>query len=266
MSELGTAFSPPFVAALIFVLMIAGLAYERRLDFVVRELPDWPSRVAGVGLLTFVLALCVFLPLAAPMPEIEDPADLNFAGLFVAHTLIVVFLVIWWLLAGRISLTEYLLLQEPTADDLRAGISLGAVGWAATIAVTAAAGALLLGEPEALGSSQPAKVMLWLARLPVWQKLIVIFVAMTVEEMFFRGFLQPRIGLAPSTILFTLAHASYGMPLMLLSIFTFSMVLGLFFARSGRLLPCIVAHGVFDAVQLLVVLPWALEMMEHGVK
>jgi hypothetical protein len=32
------------------------------------------------------------------------------------------------------------------------------------------------------------------------------------------------------------------------------------FARSGDLLPCIIAHGVFDGIQLLVVLPIAVRL------
>jgi membrane protease YdiL (CAAX protease family) len=42
--------------------------------------------------------------------------------------------------------------------------------------------------------------------------------AMTVEEAFFRSFLQKRIGLIASTILFALAHFTYGNPLLLIGV------------------------------------------------
>src|SRR5206468_6808878 len=99
-------------------------------------------------------------------------------------------------------------------------------------------------------------IMIWLAGLPLTYKLIIIAAAMTVEEAFFRGFLQPRVGLVASSILFALSHFSYGLPFMIVGVFTISLVIGGTLARTGDLLPCIVAHGIFDGVQLLIVLPW----------
>jgi membrane protease YdiL (CAAX protease family) len=82
-----------------------------------------------------------------------------------------------------------------------------------------------------------------------------------VEEWFFRGFLQRRIGLILSSTLFALAHAGYGLPFMVISVLTISLLIGRALQRRGRLLPCIVAHGVFDAIQLLVIMPLAVRMM-----
>jgi membrane protease YdiL (CAAX protease family) len=83
-------------------------------------------------------------------------------------------------------------------------------------------------------------------------------VAMTVEEAFFRGFLQPRVGLVVSSILFAFSHFSYGLPFMIVVVFTISLIIGRAFERAGDLLPCVVAHGIFDGVQLLVILPWTV--------
>jgi hypothetical protein len=47
-----------------------------------------------------------------------------------------------------------------------------------------------------------------------------------VEEIFFRGFLQPRVGIALSTAFFVLAHVSYGQPLMLVGIALLSLIFG----------------------------------------
>jgi membrane protease YdiL (CAAX protease family) len=105
--------------------------------------------------------------------------------------------------------------------------------------------------------------MTWLANLPVAYKLVVIAVAMTVEEGFFRAFLQTRIGWIPSSVLFALGHAGYGLPMMLFSVFVISLVIGWTLRRRGRLLPCIVAHGVFDSIQLLVIMPVALKVLEQ---
>jgi membrane protease YdiL (CAAX protease family) len=46
---------------------------------------------------------------------------------------------------------------------------------------------------------------------------------------------------------------------MIVGVFTISLVIGRAFERTGDLLPCVVAHGIFDGVQLLVILPWAVQ-------
>ena len=96
--------------------------------------------------------------------------------------------------------------------------------------------------------------------MPIAYKLIIVIVAMTVEEAFFRGFLQARFGLVVSSVLFALSHFSYGLPFMIVGVFTISLVIGRAFQRSGDLLPCIIAHGIFDSIQLFVILPWAVRM------
>jgi len=87
---------------------------------------------------------------------------------------------------------------------------------------------------------------------------------MTVEEGFFRGFLQPRVGLLVSSVLFAFAHFSYGLPSLAIGVFTISLLIGYTFDRTRSLVPCIVVHGVFDAIQLLVVLPWAVRLLESA--
>ena len=108
------------------------------------------------------------------------------------------------------------------------------------------------------GFDQPAApppVLVWMAGLSLAQKLAIIGVSMTVEEGFFRGFLQPRIGLMATSILFALGHFSYDLPLLVVGVFVVSLVLGRCFERTGDLLPCMIAHAVFNGVQLLVILP-----------
>jgi membrane protease YdiL (CAAX protease family) len=40
-----------------------------------------------------------------------------------------------------------------------------------------------------------------------------------------------------------------------------SLALGWSLRQTGRLLPCIIAHGVFDAIQLLLIIPLAVKML-----
>ncbi len=102
--------------------------------------------------------------------------------------------------------------------------------------------------------------MIWMAQLPVAYKLTVIAAAMTIEEVFFRAFLQRRLGLWLSSLLFAIAHFSYGLPYLVVAVLTISLIIGTLFRRTGNLVPCIIAHGVFDAIQLLIILPIAVQL------
>ena len=63
-----------------------------------------------------------------------------------------------------------------------------------------------------------------------------------------------------SALMFGLAHAGYGpepVPL-----FLFAILLGYVFQRTSRILPCIVAHGLFNAVTMLAL--WRFIVLESG--
>ena len=66
-------------------------------------------------------------------------------------------------------------------------------------------------------------------------------------------------------MLFALSHFSYGLPFMIVGVFTISLIIGRTLARTGDLLPCIIAHGIFDGVQLLIVLPWVVRLWPAAV-
>jgi general stress protein CsbA len=103
----------------------------------------------------------------------------------------------------------------------------------------------------------------YMARIAWWKKALVVLSAMTVEEAFFRGFLQKRVGLIASTILFALAHAGYAQPMLLIGVTVISLIIGVTaFYRTKNLVPGMIAHGVFDAVQLFVIIPVAFRMPE----
>jgi membrane protease YdiL (CAAX protease family) len=85
-----------------------------------------------------------------------------------------------------------------------------------------------------------------------------------VEETFFRGFLQPRAGILLSTCFFALAHLSYEQPFMLFGVTLLSLLFALLVRWRQSILAAIAAHAAFDAVQLLIVVPWALKMLQGG--
>lgn len=251
------------LAALLTVACMALLAFTGRLRFLGEEFPDRTRAGIATILLIAILAVCVFYPaVASDNAQHIDPNTVDLPDLFLGHVLLGIFLMAWWLLRKPQSLPRFLHLDAWVARDLGYGIWLGAMGWVVTILVTAAVATLVtqLQVPDEV--PQVPEFMIWIATLPVWKKLIIILVAMTVEEGFFRAFLQSRIGWIPSSLLFALGHASYGLPLMVVSVLVISLVMGWSFRRNGRLLPCIMAHGTFDAIQLLLIMPFAVQQLE----
>lgn len=257
--------SPLPLALLLTLGCLALLSAARRLTFLKAEFPTPRRRLAALILLAVALMITVFYPGAAGEGAEIDTSQLSFPALFAGHFLLVAFLFAWWRLRGDTSLRNFLRVGSLRAADLRLGLAAGARGWLVAIAVSAAASTLAAAIGAIGDQASVPPLMLWLVALTLPQKLLVIAAAMTCEEAFFRAFLQPRIGLLASSLLFALAHASYGLPVMMVSLFALSVLIGRTFRDTGRLLPCVVAHGLFDAVQLLVVLPLALRALEHGV-
>lgn len=149
--------------------------------------------------------------------------------------------------------------------EIGIGVLVGIGSWGAVLAVVIAAGLVImaLGGEDALPRQPPALIP-WIAALPVAVRILISLSAGVVEETFFRGFLQPRIGIFLSTLLFVLAHFSYGQPFMLVGIGTLSLIYAFLVRWRQNIWPAIAAHTLFDAVQLLFIIPAALEYMEKA--
>ena len=147
--------------------------------------------------------------------------------------------------------------------ELGLGLLLGVGAWVAVLVGIMLIGLLLisLGAGDAVPRQPPALIP-FIAGLPIVVKILISLSAGVVEEWFFRGFLQPRMGLLLSTVLFALAHFSYGQPFMLIGITLLSLIYGLLVKWRQNIWPAIAAHTLFDAVQLLVVVPGALRLLE----
>jgi membrane protease YdiL (CAAX protease family) len=217
-----------------------------------------------LGLLMIGMALVVTGSALTPQTA-EMLRETPFYSLFAIHVALVVFLLVWWLLTGRPPVREFLNIRyERPAEVVAIGTTVGVAGWIITI-TTALLVALLLRGVGAIDAPQEPPAMIgWMANLAIWKKALIILSAMTVEEFFFRSFLQKRIGLIASTILFSLAHFTYGNPLLLIGVTVVSLVIGITFYRTRNVIPGVIAHGVFDAIQLFVIVPFAVRMMGAG--
>ncbi|MEP7009501.1 MAG: CPBP family intramembrane glutamic endopeptidase [Acidobacteriota bacterium] len=118
-----------------------------------------------------------------------------------------------------------------------------------------------LGGERFLPTQAPAMIP-WMAGLPLIIRLLLSLSAGFVEETFFRGLLQPRVGIAFSTACFVLAHAAYGSPFLLVGVTLLSLIYAFLVRWRQNLWPAIAAHALFDGIQLLVVIPAALRFMK----
>ena len=71
------------------------------------------------------------------------------------------------------------------------------------------------------------------------------------EEVFFRGFLQPRVGLWGQALLFGLAHLSYVNLLQVVVTFALGLLFGIIYQRTRSLWAPIAAHFLFNLLMLL---------------
>lgn len=229
--------------------------------------PNAASKVFAylwMGFFFLLLAYLVTGSALAPATT-KDLSATPFYSVFALHAILVVFLAGWWLATGRPDLREFLNVRYDRPLDVASiGVAAGAGGWVVTLTAAMIIALSLkavgvIDEPPA-----PPQMIGWLAGLAIWKKALIVLSAMTVEEAFFRSFLQKRIGLLASTLLFALAHFTYGQPLLLIGVTVISIVIGITFYRTKNVLPGVIAHGVFDAIQIFVIVPIAMRVLGIG--
>jgi membrane protease YdiL (CAAX protease family) len=222
--------------------------------------------IAYLWLGGFMVGLALLVTNSALTPvTVKQLEGMPFYSLFSMHAILILFLVGWWLLSGRPSVREFLQIRhERPAEVAAIGLSVGVGGWVITIIMAMLVGLLLQATGALDKPPEPPAMIGWMANLALWKKMLIVLSAMTVEEFFFRSFLQKRIGLVASTVLFALAHFTYGNPLLLIGVTVISLVIAITFYRTKNVIPGILAHGVFDAIQLFVIVPIAVKMMGIG--
>jgi len=222
--------------------------------------------IAYLWLGAFMAGMALMVTASAQhQPTPKQIAQMSFVEVFVMHGILIVFLLGWWAFSGAPPVREFLQIRhERPAEVAAIGLSVGVGGWIITIAVAALVAMILQATGVLKDPPAPPPVIPWMAALAWWKKALIVLSAMTVEEFFFRSFLQKRIGLVASTVLFALAHFTYGNPMLLIGVTVVSIVISIAFWRTKNVVPGIIAHGVFDAIQLFVIVPVAVRMMGLG--
>lgn len=250
---------------------------ERRSEERPADLEPSPWRYRR-GLVLLLLSGVLFFGVLYPLGTIglEQEVDLESLStpqLFVTHALLLAGLAGWYWL-GFAGLTrqpgagwrdQLGLRAENLRHELGIGVLAGIAGWLGAVAIMMVLALVLLAlGGGSLVPEEPPVLVAWIAGLPVWVRLLISLSAGVVEEVFFRGFLQPRVGVLLSTILFTTAHLTYEQPLMLVAIVFLSMLFAWLVRWRQSLYSAMTAHAVFDALQLLVVIPLVLRLAGQG--
>lgn len=238
----------------------SGVSWKRRW-FGHVEPSDWRAALAIVllailGLLVFVeplIGTAQFL-LEGPDEAAGTPtfSDALFVFIFAVNTVLFIVLPV-----------AYLFLVYPRGlpavlDELRVRwtpqVSIWAlVGAIVTIAALFAFGFLLTGlvyfglieEPQTSDyvlAIKPQLNWFWIVAIPL--------VAALTEEVFFRGFLQPRVGLWASSVLFGIVHIGYGTVLQVVAPFLLGVLFAYLYLKTKTLWAPIAGHFAFDFVQL----------------
>ena len=250
----------PYVVSfvLIGIVYTAMVVLNERVGLFGDHFPSPVLKIAAYVWLAVFLFVVTYLVVTSSMriPTPKQLARIPFYSLFTLHVILIIFLVVWWLLAGRPPIGRFLNIRgERAGEAVMTGFAVGVSGWIFTIIMAVIVALILTAAGVIPKNPKPSPTVFWIASLSLWKKAAIVLSAMTVEEAFFRGWLQKRIGLLASTLLFALAHFSLGQPTLLIGIFFISLVISFTFYRTKNLIPGIVAHGVFDAIQLFVIIP-----------
>jgi membrane protease YdiL (CAAX protease family) len=192
------------------------------------------------------------------------------AGVLPAH---IITLIIVWLVATRFgerSVVEGLKLRWDGKFSLAASAGLAIILYIAALLLTLAFGGQGTPLDKLVESSRAAALTI---------AFLAVATAPIVEEGIYRGILYPaiertanaKVAVIVVTILFALPHVPQYWPnvAVIASITLLSVVLTILRAYTGRLLPCIAVHFVFNGIQSVIIVldPYlraAFENMRHS--
>ncbi len=108
-----------------------------------------------------------------------------------------------------------------------------------------------MGAFEAITNiSLPTNIVAIYTGFPLWFFIFTFTIAPFNEEILFRGFLVPRIGIVFSALAFAIMHLSYLSIAELIGAFLYGLFAGYIFKRSGSLYSTVLAHALINALAI----------------
>jgi len=100
----------------------------------------------------------------------------------------------------------------------------------------------------------PTNVQQLLGGMPLYLLLFSFIIAPIDEEILFRGFLVPRIGIIASALFFALLHFSYSSVSEFIAALIFGLLAGYVFKRTGSLYASITGHMLVNMLTIITIL------------
>ncbi len=88
---------------------------------------------------------------------------------------------------------------------------------------------------------------------PISLLLFAVLVAPVSEELFFRGFLTSRFGPIISSILFSIAHITYGSIVQVVGVLVLGLILAHIYLRTRSIVSPILIHMLYNALAIFVI-------------
>lgn len=214
--------------------------------------PDSAIDWAGLSIVLALLGFLIPTSFVNSVPEIaaQNSATALSTGLLqnlMAYVLIAYIAVGYRNYRTGPEATLRLGIKVPTPTQIAAGLS----GVVAAFVAAFIGGALTqwLQPAKITGIEESVQAVL----AGVTNPLVALILAVSTgfgEEIFFRGALQPRMGIALTAILFAFLHAQYGFTWILLGMFLIGLTFG-WLAKNYGTMSAVIAHVVYN---LLVVI------------
>lgn len=210
---------------------------------------DWSGLAIVLALLGFLIPTA-FVD-SAPAVASENSATMLTTGLLqnlLAYVLIAYVAVGYRNYRNGDESTRRLGIQVPTSTQVIFGLA----GVVAAF-VAAYIGALLTDwlQPDKVASIEESMQAMMAG---VTNPFVAIVLAVSTgfgEEIFFRGAIQPRMGMVLTAILFTFLHAQYGFTWILLGLFLVGLTFG-WLAKNHGTMAAVVAHVAYNLLAVIL--------------
>ncbi|OUJ18717.1 Metal-dependent membrane protease CAAX family [Methanonatronarchaeum thermophilum] len=193
------------------------------------------------GILAFELRTIVGMEITELFELTMESLIINSALMFIPFVLIPI---LWVKFINNGNYKKYLGLHT---ENLTKNIILGIIFAAITLLL-----AFLLTQTLSIfGIEEQNLLFEEMVALGPIMALIISLSAGIAEEIFFRGYLQTRIGLVPAAILFALVHASYGVIIQIIGPLIMGLVIGYLYLKTQSVIGPIIAHTLYNLTVLL---------------
>jgi hypothetical protein len=107
---------------------------------------------------------------------------------------------------------------------------------------------------EVTGIPLPTNVMQVLGGLPIWFLVFSFLIDPINEEILFRGFLVPRIGIIASAVIFAAGHLGYGSLSEVVAALVFGLLAGYALKRTNSLYTSVFAHMLVNFLTIITLI------------